>query len=95
MADVTLKAKRPVLTVGIGDDREAELPLTLTHDEYTDFGKADSPEEAMLAFFRKYLGEVVDEIGDDDMTALIRAWSDARTTLGEPSMGEPGASPKR
>ncbi len=93
MASVTLRAERPVLTVNIGDEREVGVPLTLTRTEYETIGKAADAEAAVFEFFRKYLGDVVDDLGDDDLTALFTAWRDARAALGEPDMGEPSASP--
>ncbi len=92
---VTLKTQRPELTVNIGGEREVGVPLTFTRQEYEEFGKAESKDGSMFAFFRKYLGDVVDEIGDDDITALFSAWMDARNELGEPALGESKASPTR
>lgn len=94
MASVTLKRERPVLTVNIGDETEVGVPLTLTHDEFEQLGKAKDPGEGMLWYFRKYLGDVVDVIGDDDLSALMAAWAKARAEIGEPSLGESPASPQ-
>ena len=94
MAAVTLKAERPSLTVDVGGEREVKVPLTFTHPEYVEIGGMD-PGEGMLEFFRKYLGDVIDEVGDDDLAALMKAWAEARAALGEPALGESSASPSR
>lgn len=88
MASVKLKAERPVLTVDVGGEEQFAVPLTFTRAEYEKLGKADSPDIAIFDFFRTYLGDVVDELGDDDVMALVTAWRDARAELGEPDMGE-------
>ena len=90
---VTIKAQRPTMTVNIGGEREVEVPLTFNRAEAVEFGKAEDGTDAMFGFFRKYLGEVLDEIGDDDLNALLKAWTEGRRELGEPSLGEPQASP--
>ncbi len=94
MASVTLRAERPVLTVNIGDEREVGVPLTFTRAEFVEMGKAADPTEGMFGFFRTYMGDVVDMLGDDDLSALIKAWTDARAEIGEPGLGEPQASPQ-
>ena len=45
-------------------------------------------------FLSKYLGDVYDQLGDDDIATLLNAWSSARAKIGAPGMGEPSASPK-
>ena len=94
MASVTLRAERPTLTVDIGGEREVGVPLTFTHAEFVELGKAKTPEEGVFAFFRTYLGDVIDQIGDDDVRALLKAWGDARAAIGEPTLGESSASPQ-
>ena len=94
MADVKLRAKRPTITVDIGGEREVEVPLTFTLSEFEVIGKTEKRDSAIFEFFRTYLGDVIDEIGDDDFSALLNAWSEARAEIGEPSMGESSASPK-
>lgn len=91
--EVTLKRERPVLTVNVGDER-LYVPLTFTREEYTQLGTAEDKTEAIDAFFEKYLGDIIHELGDDDYMALLGAWSDARKEVGAPGMGEPSASPK-
>lgn len=93
MAEVTLKRERPVLTVNVGDE-EYRVPLTFTRAEYEAIGAVEDKAEAVNAFFAKYLGDVFDELGDDDMAVLFNAWTEARTALGAPGMGEPSASPR-
>lgn len=88
MASVSLKAERPCLTVNFGDD-EYKVPLTFTRDEYKDLGeREDEQDAAIFDFFRKYLGDIVDQIGDDDVIALIKAWRDARNELNGTNLGE-------
>lgn len=92
MADVKLRAKRPTMTVDVGGEREVEVPLTFTRAEFEAFGKAEDRETVLFDFFRTYLGDVVDEIGDDDLGALVSAWNDARKRISEPQLGESSAS---
>ncbi len=94
MAEVTLKRERPSLTVNVGDERY-EVPLTFNHREMEKLGKAKDGGAAVSSFFAEYLGDVVDMLGDDDLSALFQAWGAARAEIGEPDLGEPQASPKR
>ena len=93
MAEITLKRERPTLTVNIGDE-QYKVPLTFTRSEMESLGKDNENGEAVFAFFEKYLGEVYDQLGDDDLSVLFQAWMDARTEAGAPGMGESPASPK-
>ena len=88
MAYVKLRAKRPTITVAIGDEREVEVPLTFTRSEFEAIGESEDSNSAVFEFFRTYLGDVVDDIGDDDFAALLNAWGEARAEIGEPPMGE-------
>jgi len=92
--EVTLKRERPVLTVNIGDDEQKRVPLTFTRAEMEELGSADDTAQAMYTFFGRYLGDVVEMLGDDDLSALFDAWREAREELGMPDMGEPSASPE-
>lgn len=91
---VTLKAERPFLDVEVGEEHY-KLPLTFTHTEYEEMAAAGDGPKAIIGFFRKYLGDLVDMIGDDDFVILVKAWKEAREALGAPSAGEPSASPDR
>lgn len=93
MASVNLKTRRPALTVSIDGEREVEVPLTFTRAEFESFGRAEDSNTGIFEYFRKYLGEVLDQIGDDDLTTLVKAWTDERRKIGEPELGEPSASP--
>ena len=93
MAEITLKRERPALTVNIGDE-QYKVPLTFTRSEMESLGKDNENGEAVFAFFEKYLGEVYNQLGDDDLSVLFQAWADARTEAGAPGMGEFSASPK-
>ena len=90
--EVTLKHVRPVLTVNVGDD-VYRVPLTFNRAEYEALGAAEDKVDATNDFFAKYLGDVFDELGDDDVAVLLNAWTEARKELGMPEMGEPSASP--
>ena len=93
MAEITLKRERPTLTVNIGDE-QYHVPLTFTRSEMESIGKDNDNGEAVFAFFEKYLGEVYDQLGDDDLSVLFQAWMGARAEAGAPGMGESPASPK-
>lgn len=93
MAEVTLKRERPTLTVNVGDE-QYHVPLTFLRSEIEEMGRGDDTGEAMNRFFARYLGDVYDMFGDDDIMALVNAWSEARAEIGAPGMGEPSASPK-
>jgi len=86
MAQVTLKAERPSLTVNVGEE-QYKLPLTFTRSEYEEMAKAEDGT-AIFVFFRKYLGDVMDMLGDDDIVTLTQAWSEARKEIGAPAPGE-------
>lgn len=88
MADVTLKASRPTITVRIGDEQH-DVPLTFTRAELETIGTAEDKTAAINDyFFRKYLGDVVDDLGDDDLMTLFQAWTTAREEAGQPEVGE-------
>lgn len=91
MAEVTLKRERPMLTVNVGDESYG-VPLTFNRSEYGELAEKGGME-AVNGFFAKYLGDVFDELGDDDMVTLLEAWTSARSAIGAPSLGEPSASP--
>lgn len=93
MAEITLKRERPTLTVNIGDE-QYKVPLTFTRSEMESLGKDNEHGEAVFAFFEKYMGDVYDQLGDDDLQTLIQAWKEARSGIGAPSMGESQASPR-
>lgn len=93
MAEITLKKERPALTVNVGDE-QYQVPLTFTHTEMEQLGKDGDSGAAVFSFFAKYLGDVYEQLGDDDLQTLIQAWTEARDAIGAPSMGESQASPK-
>lgn len=93
MAEITLKKERPSLIVNVGDE-QIKVPLTFNKQEFDEIGRADDKVTVMNGFFEKYLGDVFNLIGDDDISALFKAWTDARAEIGAPGMGEPSASPK-
>ena len=81
-----------MLTVD-ADGELIKIPLTFNRSDLEIIGAAETPKAKMDAFFAKYLGDIYDEIGDDDIKALTEAWGDARRELGMPDMGESSASP--
>ena len=85
--EITLKDERPALTVNYGGE-QMRVPLTLNRMEMVAMGKAEDKEEAIFDFFRKYLGDAIDEIGDDDLGMLVNAWNGERKAIGTPTMGE-------
>jgi len=91
--EVTLKGKRPTLTVNAGDET-FHVPLTFNRVEFERLGKVEDKFAAVGEFFAKYLGDVYDELGDDDLSTLLDAWLAARKEIGAPDMGEPSASPQ-
>lgn len=92
---LTLTSERPSLAVEV-DGEVRKLPVTLNRAELasmmkTKAGGAARPEEFMewfYSFARRYLGDVVDECGDDALSSLIREWSAEREKVGEPGLGE-------
>jgi hypothetical protein len=77
--------------VNVGDESYG-VPLTFNRAEYGELAEKDGMD-AVSDFFAKYLGDVSDELGDDDLSALFDAWTRARVALGAPDAGEPSASP--
>lgn len=91
--EISLKSERPCLTVNAGDC-QYKVPLTFNRCEFEEIGRSADQQSAMNDFFAKYLGDIYDQLGDDDLMALYGAWANARRELGAPSMGEPSASPQ-
>lgn len=91
--EVTLKRERPTLTVNIDGDEQKHIPLTFNRREFETLGRAEDQTAAIYDFFAKYLGDVFEELGDDDLMALFDGWQRAREALGEPALGESSASP--
>lgn len=85
--EITLKRERPTLTVNIGDEQK-KVPLTFNRSEFAAIGVAEDKVQATNDFFAKYLGDAFEELGDDDLMALLNAWTAARNELGMPDMGE-------
>jgi hypothetical protein len=92
MAEITLRGTRPMLDVRI-DTELHELPLTFNAREVEAFGKAADKTVAMHDFYRAYLGEAFDRLGDDELLALDNIFVAERKRIGEPDMGESSASP--
>lgn len=82
-----LTSKRPTMSVSI-DGAAKSVPLTFTRREMQAIGSAEDKGEATMAFFASYLGDCVEEMGDDQFVMLIREWEAARSGIGEPPMGE-------
>ena len=82
-----LSTERPTLEVEL-DGEAKRVPLTFTRQEMDELSGAESSQDAMFAFFRRYLGDGFDALDDLSTSALLKAWNDARDALGEPGMGE-------
>lgn len=79
--------ERPYIIVGLaGEDKQ--LPITLNSEDMALVGAAEDPGEGFKAFFAKYLGDVVYQLGDDQLTKVLNVWNTQRTALREPELGE-------
>ena len=85
--------ERPFITVNIGGD-ERQLPLTFNSSDLDMMGQRDDAGDGMVAFVAKYLGDVVYQLGDDQLMAILRTWNRCREPLMEPDVGESSASPE-
>lgn len=79
--------ERPFITVNMAGD-EKQLPVTFNDADLKLMGKAGDEQDAIKAFFVKYLGEDILEIGDDQLKKLLTVWTEQRTLIDSPSLGE-------
>lgn len=79
--------ERPYIVVGIeGEDKQ--LPITFNSEDMAIVGGASDPGEGIKAFFAKYIGDVVYQLGDDQLTKVLNVWNAQRAALSEPELGE-------
>lgn len=81
------RIERPSITVNMAGDVR-ELPVTFNDADLKLVGSADDTTAGITAFFAKYLGEVVHELGDDQLSILLNAWIEQRKAIGAPELGE-------
>lgn len=79
--------ERPFITVNMGGD-EKTLPLTFNDADLALIGSTEDGGEGMKSFLAKYLGDVVRELGDDQLGTILRVWGEQRRLLGVPEVGE-------
>ena len=79
--------ERPYIIVNLAGD-EHQLPITFNSEDMALVGAAEDPGEGFKAFFAKYLGDVVYQLGDDQLTKLLNVWNAQRAELREPDLGE-------
>lgn len=79
--------ERPFITVNLAGE-ERRLPITFNDSDMALVGGAEDPGDGIKAFFAKYLGDVVYELGDDTLSRILRVWTEQREALGEPELGE-------
>ncbi|NPD32256.1 hypothetical protein HLV35_03110 [Eggerthellaceae bacterium zg-997] len=91
-----LTTERPALDFEL-DGKACSLPLSLLASEMADMvaivgsgAEADAPSFVgwFLDFAAAYVGDQIRGLGDDGLTALMGAWTEARAKAGEPDMGE-------
>lgn len=79
--------ERPYITVNMAGD-ERRLYITFDSSDLELMGQYEDGGEAVRAFFAKCLGDVVYDLGDDQLGALFKAWNDQRSAIGAPDLGE-------
>lgn len=80
--------ERPYIVVNLAGE-EKRLPVTFNDSDMALIGSnEDSAGDGFKAFFAKYLGNVVYELGDDQLSTLLKVWNAQREELGGPDMGE-------
>lgn len=92
---IILSSERPSLDVEVNGEIK-KLPVTLNRVELASMMKTKNSGDAraeefmdwFYSFARRYIGDVVDECGDDALSSLVREWSAEREKVGEPGLGE-------
>jgi len=79
--------ERPTITVNLAGE-ERELPVTFDADDMKIVGSVDDSGEGMTKFFAKYLGDVVYQLGDDQLMRILGVWTEQRRLVGAPELGE-------
>ena len=93
---LSLSTRRPTVSFEL-DGEVVEVPVTFTRAEMVAIAGVDAEDAtAQLGWFseflRAYVGDRVDEMGDDVIVAIMGEWAAAREGVGEPLMGEPSPS---
>lgn len=106
---IELTSKRPTMTVSVDGD-ETKIPITLNRKEFTSLAPiiskiSDTKDADVMAefgpiiewfsdFARPYLGEIVDECGNNELMNLFKEWfSEFRAASGVETVGESQSSP--
>lgn len=79
--------ERPFITVNMAGD-EKRLPVTFNEQDLALLKGAGEGMDGMMAFFAKYLGEDIRNVGDDQLKPLVSLFLEQRQALGAPSLGE-------
>lgn len=96
---IKISTERPYIEVQIDGGEPKRIPTTLTRLELASVADVDTESVAenigwFAEFLRTYIGDVVDELGDDAYNEILQEWNEARGVSGAPSMGEQGPSRK-
>lgn len=89
---LSLTSKRPTIEFEL-DGEVKTVPVTFSRADIAKVGSiggatANDATEWFFEFLRSYVGDVVDELGDDVITAISAEWNSAREALGEATVGE-------
>lgn len=89
---LSLVSKRPTIEFEL-DGEVKSVPVTFNRADMAKVGDIDMTNDAdaagwFLEFLRSYMGDIVDELGDDVITAISTEWNAAREALGEATVGE-------
>lgn len=81
--------ERPYIMVCIAGE-EHQLPITFNDADLALVGSfGNEADKGFKAFFAKYLGDVVYEMGDNQLSQLLTSWQAEREALtGVPELGE-------
>ena len=81
-----LSTKRPSMELEV-DGEVREIPLTFTATELVALNRAEDETGAMFGFFAAYVPGF-EELGDDQLGAVLAEWKRLREAIGEPDLGE-------
>jgi hypothetical protein len=79
--------ERPYIIVNLAGE-EKHLPITFDSEDMEIVGGAADAGEGFKKFFAKYLGDVVYQLGDNQLSRLLKVWNEQRGLLNEPDLGE-------
>lgn len=106
---IKIVSERPTMTVS-ADGAEVKIPITLNRKEFTSLapivgkiGEANDADamaefgpiiEWFSDFARPYIGEIIDECGNNELMKLFKEWfSEFRMASGVETVGESQSSP--